>query len=133
MTPYAILDTDVVSRLYKGTLPPPLLRELTGYAACVTFVTIAELEQWVTLRSWGRQRSTGLWTWLDSMPHLGCDDEVAHTWGHLSAHTKMSGRTRPTNDMWNAACALTEGLPLATLNTKDYIDFTEQGLVLVSP
>lgn len=132
MTPYVVLDTDVVSRIYKGTLPPPLVRHLTGYATCVTFVTIAELEQWVTLRSWGKQRATGLWQWLNSMPHLGCDDDVAHTWGRLSAHARMRGRPRPTNDMWNAACALTEGLPLATLNSKDYADFSAHGLTILT-
>jgi predicted nucleic acid-binding protein len=34
--------------------------------------------------------------------------------------------------MWNAACCLVEGLPLATLNIKDYLDFAEHhGLVLL--
>jgi predicted nucleic acid-binding protein len=45
VTPHAVLDTDVVSRIHKGTLPPALVRQLTGYATCVTFVTIAELKQ----------------------------------------------------------------------------------------
>jgi predicted nucleic acid-binding protein len=27
--------------------------------------------------------------------------------------------------MWNAACCLVEGLPLATFNVKDYVDFAD--------
>jgi predicted nucleic acid-binding protein len=32
---------------------------------------------------------------------------------------------QPANDTWIAACALTYGLPLATLNAKDFKDFAE--------
>ena len=34
-------------------------------------------------------------------------------------------RPRPVNDMWVAACCLTHGIPLATLNLKDYEDFDQ--------
>jgi hypothetical protein len=40
-----------------------------------------------------------------------------------SAQAVLRGRTRPANDMWNAACCPVEGLPLATLSVKNYIDF----------
>jgi predicted nucleic acid-binding protein len=37
------------------------------------------------------------------------------------------------NDSWIAACALTYGLPLATLNVKDFEDFAEhEGLTLIT-
>ncbi len=35
------------------------------------------------------------------------------------------GRPRPVNDMQIAACCLAYEAPLATLNLKDYEDFTE--------
>jgi toxin FitB len=42
-----------------------------------------------------------------------------------------AGRSHPINDTWIAACCLAEGLPLATLNNKDFSDFTEHhGLTL---
>ncbi|MDQ1247759.1 MAG: toxin FitB, partial [Actinomycetota bacterium] len=56
---------------------------------------------------------------------------IARTWGTLSAQTRRAGRPRPINDMWNAACCVAEGLPLATLNTKDYLDFVDYGLDLL--
>jgi predicted nucleic acid-binding protein len=46
--------------------------------------------------------------------------ETARAWGHLCAEGKRRGRTHPQNDGWIAACCLTEDLPLATLNTKDF-------------
>lgn len=70
--------------------------------------------------------------WIATVPVLGYDDEIARTWGRLSADTRRAGRIRTVNDMWNAACCLVEGLPLATLNTKDYQDFVDHhGLVLL--
>jgi predicted nucleic acid-binding protein len=39
----------------------------------------------------------------------------------------------PINDTWIAACCLSEGLPLATLNVKDFADFSDyHGLALIS-
>jgi predicted nucleic acid-binding protein len=36
------------------------------------------------------------------------------------------------NDTWVAACCLVDHLPLATLNVKDFADFTEyEGLTIV--
>jgi len=63
---------------------------------------------------------------------LGFDERVATTWGQLQAHAQLRGRPRPVNDTWIAACCLVQGLPLATFNTKDFIDFAEyDGLELV--
>jgi predicted nucleic acid-binding protein len=131
---YVVLDTDVVSRLHKRTLPASLLGQLVGMAPCVTFVTLGELEKWAVLRAWGHQRRASLAHWLDGVPRLGYDDEVARVWGRLAGEAVRRGRTRPTNDMWNAACCLVEGLPLATLNVKDYTDFADHhGLTLITP
>jgi predicted nucleic acid-binding protein len=64
---------------------------------------------------------------------LPYDENVARTWGRISAAAIQRGRPRPANDTWVAACCLAHGLPLATLNVKDFADFGEHdGLVLVS-
>jgi predicted nucleic acid-binding protein len=52
-------------------------------------------------------------------------EAVAATLGRLSAAAVRRGRLRPVNDMWVAACCLTHGIPLATLNLKDYEDFNQ--------
>ena len=99
MSHNVVLDTDVVSRLHKRTLPASLTAQLLGVSPCVTFVTIGELEKWTVLRSWGQQRRTALTHWLDSVPRLGYDDEVARVWGRLSGEAVRRGRARPANDM----------------------------------
>jgi hypothetical protein len=49
-------EPEVVSRLFfslRVMLGHPLAARLTGMTWCVTFVTVAELWQWATTRSWG--------------------------------------------------------------------------------
>ena len=50
---YVVLDTDVASRAIKDQLGDPMAARLTGTVWCVTFVTVGELWQWATTRSWG--------------------------------------------------------------------------------
>lgn len=130
---YVALDTDVASKLLKRQLPSRLLAQLAPYAPCITFVTLGELTEWAVARSWGKRSFAALDGWVASVPVIGYDDEVPRIWGRLSAATRRAGRPRPINDMWNAACCLAEGLPLATLNAKDYQDFVDHhSLVILS-
>ena len=127
-----ILDTDVASLSIKGELPAALLRELLGAQVGVTFITLGELTRWATMRQWGATRRTELAAWTDARPTLPYSDEVARTWGEISARASIRGRPRPQNDTWVAACCLVYGLPLATLNVKDFKDFAEhEGLTII--
>lgn len=127
-----VLDTDVASLSIKRKLPPELLRELIGASVTISFVTLGELVRWTVMRRWGSARKAELDAWFLARPPLPYSDEVARCWGEISARAAMRGRPRPQNDTWIAACCLTYGLPLATLNTKDFRDFAEhEGLQLV--
>lgn len=127
-----ILDTDVASLSIKQQLPPSLLHELLGAQVGITFVTLGELTRWATIRRWGGRKHGALTAWLSSRPTLPYSNEVARTWGEISAYAARRGRPRPQNDTWIAACCLVYGLPLATLNTKDFDDFAEhEGLILI--
>ncbi len=128
-----ILDTDVASHLHRRKLTGPLAARLVGREPLITFVTFAELAKWAEIRSWGTRRRSELANWLDGVPVLPGDEAVAETWGVLSAAATRLGRPRPVNDMSIAACCLTHQVPLATLNLKDYLDFSEHhGLNLLS-
>jgi hypothetical protein len=127
-----ILDTDVASRSFKGRLPPGLATRLTGVQPLLTFVTVGELTQWTKLRHWGPRNRAMLDSWLSDKPVIPGGKSVASVWGELSAVATQRGRPRPGNDTWVAACCLAYGLPLATLNMKDFADFAEHdGLSLV--
>ena len=133
MPGFVVLDTDVASGLIRRRLDPTLTAVLTPYAPCVTFVTVAELTEWGHTRNWSQRSMLGIDAWLARVPKLWCNESVARTWGRLSAETRRAGRPRPINDMWIAACCLAEGLPLATLNTKDYQDFVDHhGLKVIT-
>jgi toxin FitB len=130
---YVILDTDVASRIIKRQLDGPLAARLTGVTWCVTFVTVGELWQWASMRSWGRRSREELEQWLSHVVVLDSDEATSRTWGRISAEARRRGRARPANDSWIAACCLARGLPLATLNLKDFEDFAEyEGLTLIT-
>lgn len=127
-----ILDSDVSSLSLKHRLPSPVVTRLLGKQPCITFVTLGELTQWAELRQWGRRNRDALENWLGGVIILPYCEDVARTWGRISATAIQRGRARPANDTWIAACALTHGLPLATLNIKDFEDFAEyEGLHLI--
>ena len=133
MAGFVVLDTDVASGLIRQRRDPAFSAILAPYAPCVTFVTVAELTEWGHTRNWSQRSMLGIDTWLARVPKLWCNENVARIWGQLSADTRRAGRPRPINDMWNAACCLAEGLPLATLNTKDYQDFADHhGLKIIT-
>ena len=106
---------------------------LAGQLWCLSFVTVGEMTQWADIRSWSPGNQAALDSWLSDRVFLEGSPEVARTWGRLSADGRRRGRSHPINDTWIAACCLTEGLPLATFNTKDFADFADNhGLRLLS-
>jgi hypothetical protein len=128
-----VLDTDVASLSYRGRLADSVASQLVGHTLCVTFVTVAEMARWAEKRQWGTRARTQLVHWLESKVVLPYDANVAYRWGHLIAAGELRGRPRPINDTWIAACCLVAGLPLATLNVKDFADFAEhEGLTIIT-
>jgi predicted nucleic acid-binding protein len=133
MMRFVVLDTDVSSLIIKKRLPIRLATKLVNTQPIITFVTRAELTKWAEIRNWGPGNRTVLTQWMAGVPMLPGDEDVADTYGVLSAAGMRRGRPRPMNDMWIAACCLTHGLPLATLNVKDFDDFkVHHGLGLIT-
>jgi toxin FitB len=129
-----VFDTDVASRSFKGRLPTALAARLVGKQPMVTFVTVGELTQWTRLRRWGPRNRAMLEDWLADKPVIPGGKTIAAVWGELSAAATQRGRPRPVNDTWIATCCIAYGLPLATLNVKDFTDFAEHdGLALIRP
>jgi len=86
---YVVLDTDVASRAIKDQLDDPMA---TGTAWCVTFVTVGELWQWATTRSWGPRAREQLEQWLGRVVILNSDDATSRAWGRISAAARRRGR-----------------------------------------
>lgn len=128
-----VLDTDVASSLLRRRIPDTMARQLAGSVPAVTFVTVGELTKWTLARQWRPRNRATMRTFLAGLVVLPYDQRVAARWGELQAYAQLRGRPRPVNDAWIAACCLVRELPLATFNTKDFLDFAQyDGLVLMS-
>lgn len=126
------IDTDVASRLQKGTEPAWVRERVVGARTWLTFITVGELWKWAETRNWGEVRRASLGRWIAARPFVPYDQELARIWGRLAASAQHRGRPRPQNDTWVAACCIRVGLPLLTLNRKDFDDFAQhEGLVLL--
>lgn len=128
--PEFVVDTDVVSRIVRRDLPGGLWARLEDASLLVTFITVGELLRGSVHAGWGARRLSALSAWLDRDVIVG-DTAVARTWGAITGQALKAGRPLPVNDAWIAACCVTHGLPLATLNRRDY--HSVEGLRLLTP
>ena len=127
-----VLDTDVVSLHRAGRLPATVSRHVVANETYIAFATAGELWKGALAARWGGARRGGLDLWLDQAAILPAGLSVAQTWGALAAGAQSRGRPRPQNDTWIAACCIESGLPLVTLNRRDFADFAvHDGLVLL--
>jgi predicted nucleic acid-binding protein len=128
-----VLDTDVVSLYRTGRLPAGFARRVATNDISIAFATAGELWKGAQARRWGGSRRGGLELFLDQTLILRAGVNVAMVWGEIAAGAQRRGRPRPLNDSWIAACCIEGGLPLLTLNRRDFADFAEHdGLVLLS-
>ncbi len=119
MTGY-LLDTDICSRLFRGS---PSVKELSRLHATelhLSAVTLAELLSW-TLRTntppnWHRQ----LLRFLDIASVFTVTAEVAERCGLIRASMFDRGQGQPLPDLLIAATALVHDLTLVTHNTKHF-------------
>ena len=127
-----VLDTDVVSLFRMGRLPLRLARQVAANDSSIAFATAGELWNWALTKRWGAARRGGLDLWLAGATILPAGLVTAQTWAEITAGAQRRGRPRPLNDSWIAACCIQSGLPLLTLNRRDFADFAEHdGLVLL--
>jgi toxin FitB len=127
-----VLDTDVVSLYRAGRLPLPVVRLVEANDLSIAFATAGELWKGALARRWGGARRGGLELWLDEMTVLSGSLVTAKIWATITADAERRGRPRPVHDTWIAARCIEGGLPLLTLNRRDFVDFAEHdGLVLL--
>lgn len=108
----------------------PLRLELVPDEVFVSVVTIAELEAGVLAASTSEQRARRLDTLsqagrLDPLP---IDGRAAHSWARLRVALAEAGRRINVNDLWIAAVALANDLPVLTQDD-DFDVLAEMGLL----
>jgi toxin FitB len=127
-----VLDTDVVSHYRTGRLPAGFARQVVTNDISITFATVGELWKGALVKRWGGSRRGGLDLWLAETRVPTAGMRTAKVWGEITTAAQRRGRPRPLNDSWIAACCIEHGLPLLTLNRRDFADFAEHdGLMLL--
>ena len=127
-----VLATNVVSYHRAGRLPTSYARLVEDNHHCIAFATAGELWRGAQVKRWGGARRGALDLWLAREPILPAGLRVARVWGAIAVGAQRRGRPRPLNDSWIAACCIDRGLPLLTLNRRDFTDFAEHdGLELL--
>jgi tRNA(fMet)-specific endonuclease VapC len=127
----AIVDTDVVSMLFKGDTRAIAYQPLvTGRLLGISFMTLAELDRWSLERNWGQTRKLDLAQHLTRYVVLPVSRELCSEWAEVAVRAKRKGHPIQTADAWIAASALYYRVPLITNNRADYL--AVDGLVLLS-
>jgi tRNA(fMet)-specific endonuclease VapC len=117
-----VIDTDVVSFLFKSDsraqLYLPLLR---NRELLVSFMTEAELEQWILLANWGAGRVHRFRQFMTGFASVPSSRDLILRWADAMVAARASGRRIEAADAWIAATALLYGATLVTHNPKDYL------------
>ena len=117
----AIIDTDVVSMLFKGDSRAERYRvHIRDRLLGISFMTLAELERWPLERNWGLGRKAELAHHLTKYTVLPVNRELCAKWAEVSFGARRKGRPIQTADAWIAASALHYRAPLITNNASDY-------------
>jgi predicted nucleic acid-binding protein len=120
MTP-CVVDTDVVSFLFKNdSRAQQYLPYLAGHQLLISFMTEAELEQWVLLANWGPERTGRFREFMNRFASVPSSRDLILRWAAVMAAARAAGRRMEASDAWIAATALLYAAPLVTHNAPDY-------------
>lgn len=90
--PALVIDTDVVSFLYKkDTRARTLRRHLVGKERIISFMTLAELEQWMIHRGWGTAARESLERHLQGYAVYNSDRTLCRLWGEVREEANQKG------------------------------------------
>ena len=133
-----LVDTDVASALYlehyyDRRVSASLAGTLATRRLAISLITLGEAHYGARKRKWGPPRTTRMLAFYQEMFDVVplADDDTAAEYGYLRASTESVGQPIADNDLWIAACATANGLPLVTLNRRHFEPLTIFGLVLL--
>lgn len=126
-----IIDTDVISYLYKGDTRAALYQpHLSSPPFQISFMTLAELRRWARQRIWGAGRRRRLEAYLARYRVVYASDELCELWAQATHSAQRNGKPISAADAWVAAAALVQNIPLVTHNRAHYAGVT--GLTVIS-
>lgn len=108
-----LLDTGILAAFESGR---PIAADRLPGESVISPVTLAELRAGVLAADDYRTRASRMVT-LESafdIELVPVDEAVAEAWALLRAHLRNSGRRLRVNDLWIAATAMANGIPVYT-------------------
>jgi predicted nucleic acid-binding protein len=116
-----VLDTDVVSFPFKSdSRAQAYLPHLRDRQWLISFMTEAELEQWVLLSNWHAKRIDRLRIFLARFAIVPSSRDLVLKWAEVMVAARRVGRRLETADAWIASTAIMYDAPLITHNGSDY-------------
>ena len=116
-----VLDTDIVSYLYKRDTRAELYRQhLNDPPFIISFMSLAELRRWTLERNWGERRKQELEEYLARYFVIHSEEQICTRWAEAMNSARSSGRPIGASDAWIAATALFLDVPLLTHNGRHY-------------
>lgn len=126
-----VVDTDVLSFIFKhdsrGAAYKP---HLAGKEIIISFMTLAELNQWAIRSNWGAARKRKLDAYRKPFTVFHSDEDLCLQWAHVMEEARRNGRPIQTADPWVAATALLHDIPVVTNNRKHFVGV--DGLTVIS-
>jgi predicted nucleic acid-binding protein len=131
-TEFVVIDTDVVSYLFKGDTRGDLYQpHLNDKLGVLSFMTVAELNLWAAARNWGMKKREELALFLSPYIVIESSRELCLKWAEIRGQINRAGSHLDTADAWIAATALTyDDFPLITHNRDHFARV--QNLVVIS-
>lgn len=120
-----IVDTDVASFLFKGDTRAKFYKQYVNDNAvtAISFMTLAELEQWAILRSWGQDKRDELANFVyNNFIIVDSNEALCKMWAEVRSQAQRAGRQVEVADAWIAATAILYGAELVTHNA-GHFDF----------
>jgi len=82
--PAVIVDTDVVSYLFRGDTRAEQFRPHVEHeSAILSFMTVAELDRWVLHRNWGSAGHQSLYEYISRFTIILVDRSVCLSWARV--------------------------------------------------
>ncbi len=134
----AVVDTDVASAVFREhylgyQLPGGLAATLDNRRLAISLITFGEAYFGARKAKWGPKRVVRMVRFYRESFFVVdvAGEDIAATYGHLRASTEAVGQPLAPNDLWIAACASVNGLPVITLNQRHFEPLRIFGVTLL--
>jgi tRNA(fMet)-specific endonuclease VapC len=127
-----LVDTNIVSYVFKNhSISKRYRRHLIGHSLAISFMTLAELDEWALSAGWGPKRRGALDAFLQTYLVVHSDPDLCQRW----ADVRFERRNQPiaVPDAWIAATALVHQVELVTHDPGDFQGISGLNVISEAP